>query len=375
MQNNLEPSVALKPATILVVDDDVLNLKVLDSLLQAAGHHTVLATNGPEALQSVAESPPDLILLDVMMPVMDGFEVAAWLKQNDSSKTIPIIMVTALDDRASRIRGLEVGAEDFLSKPIDRTELTMRVRNLLKLKDYSDLLSNYNRKLETRVAERTEQLASSHRETIFTMTRAAEYKDEETGAHVRRISHYTVELAAHLGLDAEFRDTIHYASPMHDVGKIGIPDHILGKPGGFTPPEWELMKTHSALGGKLLAGAASPYLQMGAQIALGHHERWDGGGYPLGIKGEAIPLSARIMNICDQYDALRSKRPYKPAFTHERAFEIITVGDGRTMPAHFDPALLGAYVECADRFNDIYQQHSDPQETVVTVTAALTGPS
>ena len=353
-----EPS-APKTPTILVVDDDERNLKLLDSLLQAAGYRTALAADGREALQRVAENPPDVILLDVMMPELDGFEVAARLKREERTRTIPIIMVTALDDRDSRLRALDAGAEDFLTKPVDRAELTTRVRNLLKLKEYSDFLVNCNQVLENRVHERTEQLASSYRETIFTMTRAAEYKDEETGAHVRRISYYTADLASCLGLDAEFRDTIHHASPMHDVGKIGIPDKILGKPGKFTPKEWEIMKTHSTLGGKLLAGAASPYLRMGAEIALGHHERWDGGGYPAGLAGERIPLSARIMNICDQYDALRSKRPYKPALPHERVMEIITAGDGRTLPAHFDPAVLAAFVQCAPSFNDIYAEHSD----------------
>jgi len=269
------------------------------------------------------------------------------------------VMVTALDDRASRLRGLEAGAEEFVTKPVDRNELRIRVRNLLRLKEFSDFLANHNRILDAQVKERTHQLVSSYRETIATMTRAASYKDEETGAHVARISFYTVELAQALGLDAEFCDVIHYASPMHDVGKIGIPDHILGKPGAFTPEEWEVMKTHSALGARLLAGAASPYLRMGEIIALGHHERWDGGGYPVGLEGERIPLSARIMNICDQYDALRSRRPYKPALPHERAMEIITAGDGRTLPGHFDPAVLAAFVQCAPSFNDIYAEHSD----------------
>lgn len=346
-------------ARILVVDDEERNRRLLVAMLEAEGYAAAEAADGMQALEFARQSPPDIVLLDIMMPGMDGYEVARALKADAATKTIPVVMVTALDDRESRLRGLEAGAEEFVTKPVDRNELRIRVRNLLRLKEYSDFLADHNRILDAQVKERTRQLLSSYRETIATMTRAASYKDEETGAHVARISFYTVELAQALGLDAEFCDVIHYASPMHDVGKIAIPDAILGKPGGFEPHEWEIMKSHAGLGGKLLRGTDSPYLVMGAEIALGHHERWDGGGYPLAIKGEAIPLSARLMNICDQYDALRSKRPYKPAFPHEKALEIITVGDGRTLPSHFDPAVLHAFKGCIGRFRDIFEAHRD----------------
>jgi putative two-component system response regulator len=348
-----------KPARVLVVDDEERNRRLLAAMLAAEGYVPVEASGGAQALDLVRQNPPDLVLLDIMMPDMDGYEVAHALKTEAATQAIPIVMVTALNDRDSRLRGLEAGAEEFVTKPVDRLELRVRVRNLLRLKELSDFLAEHNRILDAQVKERTRQLASSYREAIRTLTRAASYKDEETGAHVARISFYTVELAQALGLDAEFCDTIHYASPMHDVGKIAIPDAILGKPGPFEPHEWEIMKTHAALGGQLLRGSDSPYLVMGAEIAAGHHERWDGGGYPLGLKGEAIPLSARIMNICDQYDALRSKRPYKPAFSHEKALEIITVGDGRTMPSHFDPAILAAFKGCTERFRDIFEAHRD----------------
>jgi putative two-component system response regulator len=268
-------------------------------------------------------------------------------------------MVTALDDRDSRLRGLEAGAEEFVTKPVDRNELRIRVRNLLRLKEFSDFLANHNRILDAQVKERTAQLTSSYRETILTMTRAAEYRDDDTGAHVRRISFYCRELAEHLGTDGGFRDRIFYASPMHDVGKIGIPDHILLKPGGFTPEEWAIMQTHAAIGARMLEGSDSPYLQMGAQIARSHHERWDGGGYPDKLKGEAIPLAARFMQIADVYDALRSKRPYKPAFDHEKSVGIITQGDGRTMPSHFAPAVLDAFKGCIGRLRDIFESHMD----------------
>ena len=268
-------------------------------------------------------------------------------------------MVTALDDRDSRLRGLEAGAEDFVTKPVDRSELRIRVRNLLRLKDFSDFLARHNQILETKVAERTAQLSSSYRETILTMMRAAEYRDDDTGAHVRRISYYCRELAEHLGMDEQFRDRIFHASTMHDVGKIGIPDHILLKPGGFTPEEWAIMQTHAAMGAKMLEASDSPYLRMGAQIARPHHERWSGGGYPDNLKGDTIPLPARFMQLADVYDALRSKRPYKPPFGHFKSLEIILKGDGRTLPEHFDPAMLDAFRKSADRFSEIWDEHAD----------------
>jgi len=203
------------------------------------------------------------------------------------------------------------------------------------------------------------KLVNSFTESIYTLMRAAEYRDDETGAHVRRISHYTKALAEALGMDDDFCKDIFYASAMHDIGKIGIPDDILLKPGGFTPEEWEIMKTHTIIGGSIMRGNSSPYLQLGEQIALSHHERWDGGGYPNGIKGDAIPLAARIMQLADVYDALRSKRPYKKAFDHEKSLEIITKGDGRTDPSHFDPAVLAAFQQCADTMNKIFEEHSE----------------
>jgi putative two-component system response regulator len=347
------------PATILVVDDQVSNRKLVEALLRPEGYAIRSAGGGREALALVASGDIDLILLDIMMPDVDGIEIARRLKADPSTAAIPIIMVTSLDDRASRLAALGVGAEEFLTKPVDRAELWVRVRNLLRLKEYSDFLADHNQILEQQVQQRTAQLRESHLETIFTMTRAAEYKDEETGAHIQRVSHYAVELGQCVGLAADFVDTLFYAMPMHDIGKIGIPDHILLKPGPLSADEWAIMKSHTTFGAQILETSKSPYCTMGADIARCHHERWDGSGYPSGLRGEEIPLAARIMSVCDVYDALRSKRPYKPAFSHAKAVSIMLGGDGRTRPEHFDPALLAAFGQRAAAFEDIFERHDD----------------
>ncbi|MBI4290886.1 MAG: response regulator [Betaproteobacteria bacterium] len=339
---------------ILIVDDQKTNRDVLNELLIHWKYRTRRAADGEEALAEVARRQPDLILLDVKMPGMDGYEVTRRLRANADTKHIPVVLVTSLNDREARLRGLDAGAEDFLTKPVDSSELKARVRNLLRLKEYSDFLSNHNAILAHQVEIRTAELNRGFRETIMTLIKVSTYKDEETGAHVKRISYYASELARQLGMDGAFSDAIFYASPMHDVGKIGVPDAILQKPGPFTAEEWSIIKSHSAFGAAMLEDSASPYLVMGREIALNHHERWNGGGYPNGLEGEAIPLSARIMNICDQYDALRSERRYKRAFDHATAVDIITKGDGRTMPEHFDPNVLEAFKVTTAKFDEIY---------------------
>ena len=238
-----------KRATVLVVDDEARNVKLLETLLHAEGYATLSASNGGEGIALAETAQPDLILLDVMMPDMDGFETVARLKADPRTKPVPVIMVTALDDRDSKLRALQAGAEEFLSKPIDRADLTVRVRNLLRLKEYGDFLANHNRMLDEQVKQRTAELEEAYRDTVFTLVRAAEHKDEETGHHVRRISHYCKVLAEAMNMPADFHDAIFHASPMHDIGKIGIADHVLLKPGGFTPEEWIIMQAMSPSAG------------------------------------------------------------------------------------------------------------------------------
>ncbi len=291
------------------------------------------------------------------MPGMDGFQVMEGLKELASDNYLPVLVITA--QPGHKLRALRAGAKDFISKPFELAEVLARVHNLLEVRLLHKELHNTNEVLEQRVRERTAELKDSYQETIFTMTRAAEYKDEDTGAHVQRISYYSRELSEILGMDNGFSEKLFFASPMHDIGKIGIPDHILLKPGTFTLYEWEIMMGHALLGSKILGNSKSPYLMMGAEIALNHHERWDGGGYPSGKRGEAIPLTARTMNICVVYDAIRSKRPYKPAFDHLKTMDIISQGDGRTQPEHFDPVILSAFTQHQQTFWDIFHSYDN----------------
>jgi putative two-component system response regulator len=358
---------------ILVVDDDELNLRFMKSMLEAQGYDVGTADNGIQAVEKAETFQPDVILLDIMMPEMDGYEACMRLKKKEETGKIPVVLVTALDDRSSRLSGFKAGADEFLTKPVDRVELTLRLQNLLKVKEYGDFLRDYNKTLESMVQQRTLQLESAYKEvehanerikagyldTIYRLTMAAEFKDVGTASHLRRISFYSHMVSTELKMPESFVDTIFYASPMHDIGKIGIPDAILLKSGRLSPEEFELAKTHTTIGANILQGSESDILRMAEIIALNHHEKWDGSGYPRRLEGDRIPIEGRIVSIADQYDALRSARAYKAALSHSETVHIIIAGDGRTEPEHFDPEILQIFKRLERAFHAIYEEHKD----------------
>jgi len=354
--------------SILVIDDTPGNLSLLNQLLRE--HYRVkLANSGPRGLELAAMAPPDLILLDIMMPDMDGYQVFQRLQSDPATRRIPVIFLTAKVGAEDEERGLAMGAVDFIHKPIAPSVVLARVRTHLQIRHWQTFLEDKSAWLQQEVESRVSEVFRLQEATIRVMVSLAEFRDECTGNHIRRTQDYVRLLADYLSRqprDAGFLmpeqiDRIAKASPLHDIGKIAIPDHILLKPGRHAPEEFAIMQTHSVKGESMLLrslhemGGDNAMLRFACQIARSHHERWDGGGYPDGLAGEAIPLAARLMAVADVYDALRSRRPYKKAFDHAEAVDIIVQGKG----SHFDPLLVEAFLALEGVFSEIATKLAD----------------
>lgn len=342
---------------ILVVDDEPQIVNLIGKILSEEGFLFSGASSGAEGIAKTKELRPDLVLLDLMMPGMDGFETCRRLKEDPATEHIPIVVITSFQDRGSRIRALQAGASDFLGKPIDNMELLVRTENILKAKRYQDFLEEHSGTLEIQVQEKTQQFKEAMLDTAQRLTLASEYRDVDTFNHVRRIGFYTEVIARELGIAAEEAEILSHASRMHDIGKVGIPDAILLKQGELTRDEFEIIKTHTTIGARILKGSSSPYLQVAEVIALTHHERWDGSGYPQGLSGEDIPIGGRIVYVADVYDALRSKRPYKPSIDHESAVDLLAGKGPVIRPGHIDPDILRVFHLSAERFREIFEAY------------------
>ena len=371
---NVEPSAKPRRPTVLIVDDTPENLGIINDLLRN-DYRTRIAHNGATALKAAfMDEPPDLVLLDIMMPDMDGYHVCEHLKTDERTKHVPIIFLTGKAETEDEQRGFDLGAVDYIIKPISPAILKARVRTHLALKEAADFLRDKNNFLEAEVVKRTREVQLGQDVTIVAMASIAETRDNETGNHIRRTQNYIRVLSARLRshpkfaalLDDRTIEMLFKSAPLHDIGKVGIRDAILLKPGKLTPEEFEIMKTHTTLGRDMIIAAEkqldvpSTFLRFAREIAHYHQEKWDGSGYPDGLAGDAIPLCARLMAVADVYDALISRRVYKPPFSRERAFGIMLEGRG----IHFDPDILDSFIVVEQEFAEIAEKYSDNEADV-----------
>lgn len=360
----------MKKQTVLVVDDTPDNITLISGLLKDI-YQVRVALNGAKAIEMIRKNPPDIILLDVVMPVMDGYETCQLLKGDQKHQDIPIIFLTAKNDVDAESRGFELGAADYITKPVNPTILLSRIKTHLDLKKASDFLKSQNHFLETEVSRRTKEIALIQEVSIMAMAALAETRDSETGLHLQRTKLYVGELCEALAtregyqqqLTREIIDVIVASAPLHDIGKVGIPDAVLLKPGKLTDAEYEIMKTHATLGkeaiikAEMIMDRQETFLKYPKEIVSAHHEKWDGSGYPLGLTGERIPLAARIVALADVYDALTSERVYKNAATHEEAVAIISEEAGH----HFDPVVVDAFRQVNESFKAIARKYREPR--------------
>ncbi len=346
---------------ILLLDDSEVNLNVLSWILKEANYDVQCFTSGYDALQALNSQHVDLILTDIQMPKMDGFEFCKKVKESESLGHIPVVFISSMDKKEEIIEGFKVGGVDYITKPFSTEEVRIRIATQLTIVDFQN-------SLQAKVEEQLAKLQNVRMETIFSLAKLAQSRDDDTGLHLERVQGYCKILAQALREDSEYQnqindqfiDNIYHASPLHDIGKVGIPDSILLKPGKLTTEEFETMKTHTKIGADTLRDVdgkfgGNDFIGMGILIAASHHEKFDGSGYPEGLKGQEIPLSARIMAIADVYDALRSKRSYKEGFDHEKSYQIVCEGSGN----HFDPVIVEAFKKVVNQFSDIFASAED----------------
>jgi putative two-component system response regulator len=353
-----------EPFRILLAEDDAPTRQFMRKLLVVEGYEILEAADGEEALERLEREPVDMVISDIMMPRMNGLELCRRVKDSEDFRLMPVLLCTAHSQDSDKIKGLEAGADDFLAKPVNATELSVRIRNFRRSVGLQNQVQHARRDAETLVQIRTEQLrntieqlqvaqaeaAIAQLDVIQRLAAATEYKDSETGAHIQRIAEYTHVLARTLGwYESPTALIVSQASTMHDLGKIGIPDYILMKPGLLTADEFEMMKKHTILGWRLLRGSSTYLLQAAATIARSHHEKWDGTGYPDGLAEEEIPREARIVSVSDVFDALRAQRCYKPEFPLDQCFEMVRERAG----THFDPEVVDAFLQCREEITEI----------------------
>ncbi len=341
-------------ARILIIDDQKLHSLFLKEILQHEGYKNVFCLMDPlKAISTSKEYHPDLIILDLFMPQLDGFQVMEQLHGFRLEHYLPILAISADKSSIIRLRALQSGATDFLDKPFESVEILIKIRNMIELRILHNQIASQNKLLEFKVEERTKELRYTQYDIIRRLAQAAEFRDGDTGIHIIRMSQYAKKLGEALDLSALECDLLHHASPLHDVGKIGIPDSILLKPGKLTAEEFEIMKTHTTIGAKILAGSESPVMKLAEVIALTHHERWDGKGYPYGLKMDEIPFVGQICSICDVFDALTSSRPYKEAWSIEDTVEEIK----RMRNFSFNPKIVDRFLEILPEIRNIYQKY------------------
>jgi putative two-component system response regulator len=358
------PAVVKTKSTVLVVDDEQFMRESIAILLEEYGYSVITCQDATQALQALQQDDIDIVLTDIRMPDISGIQLLEKIHGMNPEK--PVILMTAFAELDTAVDAIRKGAFDFLIKPYRPEYLLHTVEKAVTYKRLLHMERDYKYMLEDTVKKRTQELLQAlqlvkkmSEELVQRLTVVAEYRDEETGAHIKRVGFYAKQIAISLGMPDDFVEAITFASPMHDIGKVGIPDNILLKPGPLTPDELVIMKLHPVIGSNILNGSSHFGIQMAASIAQNHHERWDGTGYPKGLKGVDIPIEGRIVNLCDQYDALRSKRPYRDSLSHEETFRIITEGDGRTKPEHFDPKIIQAFIKVAPALDATYNEYKD----------------